>query len=149
MRSVSDVLHNSGGLMEYTTKAGKVLKIKFLDLKAMSEYENKLQNRAIQKLASQRSAIPEDIFTAMFSELMDKISAGVYAFGNTICNQSLSTVQGISDLVSILCSVPVEEAMELIVAEGEAFKTVFDHVVRKSVSSPEEDEQESPSEKKS
>lgn len=139
MRTVSDVLGNSGGNFEFTTKAGKLLKIKFLNLKTMSSYEAKLQNKAIKLLSDQRKEIPEDIFSDMFSKTMDKIASGSYAFGGDICQKSLSTVSGIGDLISLLCDVTPDEAIELLMTEGDSFKIVFDEVVRRSISSPEDD----------
>jgi len=139
LRTVSDVLHNAGGNVEYTTKDGKVIKIKYLTLKTMSVYENRLQNRAIKKFADQKDVIPSDIFKNMFGDLMDKIASGDYAFGGEICSKSLATVQGISDLVSCLCDISSDEALELLTNEGEAFRPLFDEVVRKSVSSKDDD----------
>lgn len=138
MRSVSDVLQNKGGLTEFVTKDGKAVKIQYLTLKNMSEYENKLQNRAIAKLAEQRDVIPADIFSKMFSELMDKIASGDYAFGNEICSKSLATVNGIADLVGILCNVSPDDAIYLLTEEGDAFRPIFDEVVRKSISSKDD-----------
>jgi hypothetical protein len=103
----------------------------------MSKYENKLQNKAIAKLAEQKDVIPKDLFTQMFSDLMDKISTGTYAFGGDVCNKSLNTLSGISDLIGILCSVDSEEAMRLLIDEGESFKIAFDHIVSKSISDPD------------
>jgi hypothetical protein len=51
----------------------------------------------------------------------------------------LATVQGISDLVSCLCDISSDEALELLTNEGEAFRPLFDEVVRKSVSSKDDD----------
>ena len=68
------MLHNSGGLTEYTCKNGKVLKIKYLDLKAMSEYENRLQNKAVQKLNEHRNIMDKQFFSDMFKDLLDRIA---------------------------------------------------------------------------
>lgn len=133
---------NHGGNVEYVTKTGKTLKIKYLTLKTMSLYENKLQNKAIRTLSEQRANIPDDLFNKMFSELMDKIASGHYAFGSDLCTKSLSTVQGIGDLISILCDIDCDEALDLLMAEGDSFKIVFDEVVKKSVTS-KDDEAES------
>jgi hypothetical protein len=133
------VLHNSGGLTEYTCKNGKVLKIKYLDLKAMSDYENKLQNKAIAKLNEHRASMDKQFFSDMFKELLDRISQGHYAFGGELCTATLKTIHGITDLLSILCNIPPEEAVDLIMSEGEGLKQVFAHVLNKSYSSPDDE----------
>lgn len=139
MRSVSDVLQNRGGTTEYVTRDGKSIPVQYLTLRHMSQYETRLQNRAIRTLSSQRDAMPEDVFSKMFADLMDRIAAGAYAFGGEVANRSLGTVQGVCDLVSILCGVSDEQAMELLVNEGEPFKVLFDEVVRKSVGSRDDE----------
>jgi hypothetical protein len=139
MRSTSDVLHNHGGLTEYTTKDGKVLQIKYLTLKGMSEYENRLQNRAIKKLSEQKDNISKEIFNQMFSELLDKIASGSYAFGSEICTKSLPTVQGVCDVISILCDVPAETALDLIVAEGTPLQMLIQEILRKSIGSKDDE----------
>lgn len=133
------MLHNSGGLTEYTCKNGKVLKIKYLDLKAMSDYENKLQNKAIAKLNEHRASMDKQFFSDMFKELLDRISQGHYAFGGELCTATLKTIHGITDLLSILCNIPPEEAVDLIMSEGEGLKQVFAHVLNKSYSSPDDE----------
>jgi len=138
MRTVSDVLQNEGGHVEYVARDGKTIAVRYLSLKAMSEYENRLQNRAIRKLAEQRGAIPNDTFDKLFGDLMDRIASGAYAFGSELCSRSLATVQGVADLTSILCGLEPEDALRLIVAEGEPFRRLFDEVVRKSIGSAEE-----------
>lgn len=147
MRTVSDVLQDRGGHAEYVTRDGRTLSIRHLTLKGMSEYENRLQNRAIRKLAEQRGAIPDDTFDKLFGDLMDRVAAGAYAFGGEVCSRSLATVQGVADLTSILCGVDAEEALRLIVDEGEPFRRLFDEVVRKSIGS-NDDEQGGGSEEK-
>jgi hypothetical protein len=149
VRSVSDVLQNVGGHVEFTTKDGKAIKVKYLTLKAMSEYENRLQNRAIRKLTEQRDVIPADIFSEMFSKLMDDIASGHYAFGGEICQKSLRTVDGVANLMSVLCGVSADEAIDLLVKEGDAFKTIFDEVVKKSIGSKDDEETAEVDEKKS
>lgn len=139
MRSVSDVLQNKGGHVEYTTKDGKNIKVKYLTLKAMSQYENRLQNRAIKKLTEQKDAIPSDLMQDMLGKVMDNIASGHYAFGGEICQKSLQTIQGISDLISILCDVGNDEALDLLVGENDTFKMVLDEVVRKSISSKDDE----------
>lgn len=141
MRTVSDVLQNKGGKVEYVTRDGRAVAVQYLTLRHMSQYEGRLQNRAIRMLSSQRDAMPDDVFSRMFGELMDRIAAGAYAFGGEVANRSLSTVQGVCDLVSILCGVDEEAAMALLVDEGEPFKAVFDEVVRKSVGSRDDEGQ--------
>jgi hypothetical protein len=142
MRTVSDVLQNHGGHVEFTTKEGKTVKVKYLTLKAMSEYENKLQNKAIRQLAQQKDAIPSDMYMKMFSELMDNVAVGHYAFGSELCSKSLTTIQGISSLISILCDVSEDEALELLTNNQDDFKLVFDEVVRKSIGSKDEEKEE-------
>jgi hypothetical protein len=105
----------------------------------MSEYENKLQNRAIKTLTEQRNVLPPDLFKELFRELLDKIASGNYAFGGELCTASLNTITGIADLFSILCSVTPEDAMHIISEEGDALKMLFDEVVKKSVSSDDEE----------
>lgn len=139
MRSVSDCLHNTGSLTEYTCKNGKVLKIKYLDLKAMSEYENRLQNRAIKKLNEHKDIMDKAMFSDMFKELLDRISQGHYAFGNELCTATLKTIHGITDLMSILCDITPDEAAEFVMTEGEGLKQVFAHVLNKSYSSPDDE----------
>jgi hypothetical protein len=139
MRSISDVLHNTGSLTEYTCKNGNVLKIKYLDLKAMSEYENRLQNKAIKKLNEHKDIMDKAMFSDMFKELLDRISQGHYAFGNELCTATLKTIHGITDLLSILCSITPDEAADLILTEGEGLKQVFGHVLNKSYSSPDDE----------
>lgn len=139
MRSVSDVLHNHGGTTEYTTKSGKQLKIKYLTLKGMSEYENALQNRAINKLAQQANIIPQATFDKMFSDLLDRIASGAYAFGSELCTKSLGTVNGVTDLVSIMCGISNDEALDLLISEGDHFRKIIDEVLRKSISSNDDD----------
>lgn len=140
MRTISDVFHNKGGTTEYTCKDGKVLKVQYLTLKNMSEYENKLQNRTLKTLTEQRNAIPEDIFKELFGEILDKIASGGYAFGGELCTASLNTITGIADLFSILCSITPDEAMHVISEEGDALKMLFDEVIRKSVGSKDDED---------
>lgn len=139
MRSVSDVLHNHGGNIEFTTKDGKVLKVQYLTLKGMSQYENKLQNRAIAKLSEQKDVLPKETFNQMFTDVLDKIASGFYAFGSEVCTKSLSTIHGVTDLVSILCDVSPDEALELLVSEGDSFKKLVDDVLRKSIGSKDDE----------
>lgn len=139
MRSVSDVLQDKGGHAEFQTKDGKTIKVKYLTLKAMSQYENRLQNRAIRKLTEQKDVISSDLLQDMLSKIMDNIAAGHYAFGGEICQKSLQTIQGISDLVSILCDVTNDEALDLLMKDGDAFRVVFDEVVRKSIGSKDDE----------
>lgn len=139
MRSVSDVLHNHGGNVEYTTSKGQVLKVKYLTLKGMSQYENKLQNRAIAKLSEQKDILPKETFNQMFTELLDKTASGFYAFGSEVCTKSLSTIHGVTDLISILCDVTADDALQLLVDEGDVFKKIIDDVLRKSIGSKDDD----------
>lgn len=144
MRTISDVLQNKGGLTEYTTKRNQVLKIEYLTLKNMSLYETRLQNRAIKQLVDQRSVIPEDMYKELFKDLLKNIQQGQYAFGSEICNQSLNTIQGVSDLFSVLSGITPDEAMQVITEEGETIKLLFDEIVSKSIGSPDD----APSEEK-
>lgn len=105
----------------------------------MSEYENKLQNRAIRQLAQQKDSIPQDIYVKMFSDLMDNIAVGHYAFGSELCSKSLTTIQGITSLIGILCDVTEDEALELLTNNQDDFKIVFDEVVRKSIGSKDDE----------
>lgn len=139
MRSISDVLQNSGGKVVYNTKTGKQINLDYLTLKHMSEYENRLQNRSMKQLTEQRANMPSDIFAKLFSELMDKIASGNMAFGSEVCQKSLSTIQGVTDLISILTGLTPEESLELITTEGEAFKIIFDEVIRKSIGSKDDE----------
>lgn len=138
MRSVSDVLQNNGGHVEYTTKDGKKLKVKYLTLRAMSQYENCLQNRAIRKLTEQKGVISDDMLSDMMGKLMDNISSGHYAFGGPISQKSLQTLQGIGDLIGTLCDISPDEALDLLIQEGETFRLVFDDVVKKSIGSKDD-----------
>lgn len=151
MKSISDVVQNHGGHFEYVTKEGKVLKIKYLTLKVMSQFESKLQNQAIKDLAAQKGVIPEKILTELFKDLMKDIQSGKFAFGGDVCSDNLSTPKGIASLLALLCDVSDDEALETLLGEGEKFKEVFNAVVRASMSNPEEDEENSVStdEKKS
>lgn len=133
-------MQNKGGITEYTCKDGKVLKVQYLTLKNMAEYENKLQNRTIKTLTDQRNVIPDDIFKELFKDLLDNIAAGSYAFGGELCTASLNTIAGIADLFSILCSITPDEAMHVITEEGDALKMLFDEVVRKSVGSKDDED---------
>lgn len=139
MRSVSDVLQDKGGHVEFQTKDGKTIKMKYLTLKSMSQYENRLQNRSIRKLTEQRDVIPADTLTEMMGKVMDNIASGHFAFGGDICQKSLQTIQGISDLISILCDISADDALDLLVAEGDTFRLVFDQVVRKSIGSKDDE----------
>lgn len=139
MRSVSDVLQNKGGHAEYKTQDGRDIKIKYLTLKCMSEYENRLQNRAIAKLAAQKAVVPADIFKELFADLMKSIADGTYAFGGEVASKSLTTMQGIADLISVLTDLPPDEALDLLVTDGDGFKAVFDEVVRKSIGSHDDE----------
>lgn len=138
MRSVSDVLQKSGGTVEYQTRDGRKVRISSLTLRHMSEYETRLQNKAIRTLAAQRGVLPDDVWKTMFTELMAGVSKGVYAFGGEVCQSSLGTIGGVVDLMSILCDVTPEEAMDLVANEGDGFRQVFDRVVRDSVSGPDD-----------
>jgi len=143
MRTLTDALHNHGGTTEYTTKDGKVLKVRFLDLRGMSEYECRLQNRAMKKLTEQKEHISKETFNEMFSQLLDKIATGHYAFGSELCAKSLPTVQGITDLVSIMCNVTTDDALDLLITEGDAFKMLIDNVLRKSIGSKDDEVKDS------
>ena len=140
MRSVSDVLHNKGGFTEFPASNGKTYKIKYLTLRAMSQYENKLQNRALKLLAESKPELKKEDFADLFTQLMENIAAGVYSFGGETCSKSLTTIQGITDLISILCEINSDEAMELLLNDGTNFKVVFDEVVRKSINSKDDDD---------
>jgi hypothetical protein len=111
-----------------------------MDLKAMSTYESKLQNKAVKTLADMKNILDHETWNHMFSELMDKISAGHYAFGSELASKTLTTINGISDLVGILCDISPDDAIDVIIKEGESFKKVFDHVIKSSVSSPDDDD---------
>lgn len=138
MRSISDVLQKHGGGVDFTTASGKSLRIDYLTLKHMAQYEQRLQNRAVKTLADQKGVIPEGVWREMFTELMGNISKGQYAFGGEVCQASLTTITGVTDLMSILCGITPDEALELVATEGDAFRAVFDQVVRASVSSPDD-----------
>lgn len=142
MRSVSDVLQDKGGHVEFQTKDGKKVVVKYLTLKAMSQYESRLQNRAIRKLTEQKDVLTGDLLQDMLGKLMDNIASGHYAFGGEICQKSLQTIQGISDLISILCDVSNDEALDLLMQDGDAFRVVFDEVVRKSIGSKDDEKVE-------
>lgn len=115
----------------------------------MSEYEHRLQNKAIKALAAQKDTLSAELWSDMFSKLMDKITAGDYAFGGEIASKSLNTVNGVTELISILCSISQEDAMKLVLEEKEGFRTVFDSVIRQSVSSPDDGDESGTGEKKS
>lgn len=138
MRSVSDVLHDKGGHVEFQTKDGKTIKVKYLTLKAMSQYENRLQNRAIRKLTEQKDVLSGELLQELLSKVMDNIASGHYAFGGEICQKSLQTIQGISDLVSILCDISNDDALDILMTDGDAFRIVFDDVVKKSIGSKDD-----------
>lgn len=140
MRTVSDVLQNKGGSIEYTTKDGRKIKVKYLTLKNMSEYENRLQNKAIKQLCDQRDHLPPELFAEMFSKLMDKVSAGHYAFGGELCQKSLGSVTGVAELMSIMTDLSTDEVVDLIMTEGDALKPMFDEVLRRSISSHDDEE---------
>lgn len=106
----------------------------------MSTYESKLQNKAVKTLADMKNILDHETWNHMFSELMDKISAGHYAFGSELASKTLTTINGISDLVGILCDISPDDAIDVIIKEGESFKKVFDHVIKSSVSSPDDDD---------
>lgn len=115
----------------------------------MGQYESRLQNRAIKQLSEMRDIIKGDVFDKMFSELLDKITSGHYAFGSELCQKSLSTVNGISELVGILCDITPDEAIDILMVEGEAFRTVFDQVIKASITNKDDGVEERDSEKKS
>ena len=143
------MLGNNGGNFEFTTREGRVITIKFLTLRTMGQYESRLQNRAIKQLSEMRDIIKGDVFDKMFSELLDKITSGHYAFGSELCQKSLSTVNGISELVGILCDITPDEAIDILMEEGEAFRTVFDQVIKASITNKDDGVEGRSSEKKS
>lgn len=139
MRTVSDVLQNKGGHVEFTSKDGKTYKIQYLTLRIMSQYENKMQNKAIRKLCEQKDVIPADLFQQLFSKIMDDIASGHYAFGGDIVSKSLQTIGGIADLISLMVGITEDEAMDLLTREQDVFRPLFDEVIRKSIGSRDDE----------
>ena len=113
----------------------------------MSEFETRLQNRAVKTVTQQKDNMPPDLFREMLSAVLDKIASGDYAFGGMLCQKALGSLNGVADLVSILCDVTPDEALSLLAEEGAAFQVVFDDVIKKSISSP--DDEDTGDEKKS
>lgn len=137
MRTVSDVVGSHGGGIEYQSDSGVKITVMPLTLKIMSKYEKWLESKALATCMELKN-LDAKLFREAFKATSDNIVKGAYAFGNELCQESLNTPAGIGKLVSLMCSIDEETALDIVMNGGEAFRNVLDLAIKQSLPSREE-----------
>lgn len=139
MRTLSDVVGSHGGGIEYTSDSGLKVTVMPMNLKIMSRYEKWLESKALATCMELKN-LDAKLFREAFKATSDNIIKGAYAFGGELCQESLNTPNGIGKLVSLMCGISEEQALDIVINDGESFRNVLDLAIKQSLPQKEESE---------
>lgn len=127
--TASDLL-NSGGEGSLTIDYnGKKYTAGLITQKVKSDFEKKLEKKALDSIFSMKSYLEPVEFREAVSGVTRDIASGIYSFGSENCVQALSTPSGALAFASILFNAPENEVQDMMISEKERFEAVM-HLVR-------------------
>ena len=141
----SGVLHNHGSKPRFTDPdTGRVYECAYLDLVAITEFDEWLADRALQLVYQSRSHLSNEDYRTSLREVNAEILSGKYAFGAERSNEAMRSTAGGLKLMEILISDVAEkrrltraELSSLLFRRGQEIKELVDRVVQ--MSKPRED----------
>lgn len=99
----SGVLHNHGARPKFTDPdTGKVYECAYLDLVAITEFDEWMADRALQLVYRSRDHLTPEEYRQSLKETHAEILAGTHAFGSPKSNQAILSVAGAAKLMEML-----------------------------------------------